>query len=245
MLAMTASLTSSSATEAASVIAKAAPALSEAATASASETVVATIGAVSEAVTLTGPLCTVELPLIVAVTALPIVFVTRLSAPATEIEIAETATLIAADTAVPVIDDVSDALTVRAPPPVLTVLPSIFATAESWIVLIALPPAMLTARPAPWLPIATLRLAATAVAKIVAWSVAITDREPAPTVLEAIVALTGVAMSFVATAPARATAPAPPLDEAPTPIAIPTGVEVIDAVLDALTTTWPVAATAL
>ena len=50
-------------------------------------------------------------------TVLPIVLLTTLSAPATEIATTETETLIAADTAVPTIVDDSDALTVTAPPP--------------------------------------------------------------------------------------------------------------------------------
>ena len=182
--------------------------------------------------------------LTVAATVLPIVFLTTLSAPATEIETTDTATLTAADTAVPTIDDDSDALTVTAPPPALIEPPSIRAIAESCTVLNAFAPAMLSATPTPPGLIATLRLAATAVATIVAWSVAVTDTELATTGLDTIVAVTEVAMSLVATAPARATAPAtPPLGEAATAIETPTGVAVIEAVFDALTTTAPVTVT--
>jgi len=171
---------------------------------------------------------------------LPIVFFTTLSAPATEIEIVETATLIEAEKAVAVIVDDSNARTSTRPRPVSTEPPSIRAIAESCTVLNAFAPAMLTATPTPCELNPTLRLAATAVAMIVAWSVAVTETEAATTGLATILALTDVAMSLVATAPARATAPAmPPLGAAATAIATPTGVAVIWAVFDALTTTAP------
>src|SRR4029079_16132839 len=120
---------------------------------------------------------------------------------ATEIATIETETLIAADTAVGTIVDDSDALTVTAPPPASIELESIRAIAESCTELRTLAPAMLSATPAPPGLTATLRLAATAVATIVAWSVAVTDTELATTLLATIVALTEVAMSLVAKAP--------------------------------------------
>src|SRR4051794_10768902 len=209
-----------------------------------SDTVVATICVELAAVTdRLAPVTAVEFATLAA-TVLPVVFLTTLSAAATETEIADTATLIEADMAVAVIDEDSDALTVTAPAPALIEPPSMRAIAESCTELKTFAPAMLSATPTPPGLIATLRLAATAVATIVAWSVAVTDTELAATVLDAVVALTDVAMSLVATAPARATAPAiPPVGEAATAIATPTGVATIVAVFEALTRTAPVTVT--
>src|SRR3954468_17779893 len=208
-----------------------------------SDTVVATICAESGAVTVRLEPLTNGAFATAAVTTLPTVFLTTLSAPATETEVADTATLIEADTAVAVIDVASVALTVTAPVAV-TEPPSIRAIAESCTVLKAFAPAMLTATPTPCGLIATLMLAATAVATIDALSVAVTDTELATTGLDTIVAVTEVAMSFVATAPARPPAPATaPFGAAATAIATPTGVATIDAVFEALTRTAPVTLT--
>src|SRR4051794_34428434 len=152
-----------------------------------SDTVVATISAESAAVTeRLEPVTAVELAK-VAATVFPIVFLTTLSAAATEIETIDRATLTEAETAVPTIDEASEALTVTAPPPALIEPPSIRAIAELCTVLKALAPAMLIATPTPSGLIATLRLAATAVATIVAWSVAVTETELATTGLATIV----------------------------------------------------------
>jgi hypothetical protein len=173
----TESVTLLSATEALRLTAKAAPALLEVATLIDRDTVVATIWTESDALTES------ELPETVlfatdADTVFPIVFVTTLAAPAIEREIADTATLIEAETAVAVIDADSEALNVTAPPAV-TGLPSIAALTESWMSFAAAAPASATATPRPWFPIDTDRLAATAVDVIVALSEATTETAPA------------------------------------------------------------------
>src|SRR5262245_57031203 len=92
-------------------------------------------------------------------------------------DVAERAALIDAETPTASIDEDSVAARVGAPPAV-TGAPSMRAVTVSVISSIATAPAMLTATPTAWLPIATLRLAAAALATIVAPSAAVTETAP-------------------------------------------------------------------